>query len=350
MQKISIHLFGIRLFNIHLKPSPMWGRVLACALLLGAGGGVGLHAQSFGVVSVSVCNMRTEGDYDAGMATQGLLGMPVEILQDGGWLKVRTPEGYEAYVHNRSVTPMTRDGLSAWNTSPQVVVTALWAGVYQQPSEKSQIVGDAVATDRLRLTGTKGQFYHVAFPDGRTGYLSRKKADELTHWRRSLDNSPQAILATARRFVGIPYMWGGMSPKGMDCSGFVRTVLLCHDIIIPRDASQMATKGQRIDIFPSPSAEHADKPDFSHLQPGDLLFFGRKATADKPAHVSHVGFYLGNGRFIHSLGMVQEASLVETDPDYDAYNLGRLLWAQRVLPYVNKVPEMFTTDQSPMYK
>lgn len=307
--------------------------------------------RPYGVVTVSVCNMRTAGDYDAGMATQGVLGMPVEILETGSWLKVRTPEGYEAYVQNRSVQPMTRAELSAWNSAPQVVVTALWAGVYAKPNESSPFVGDVVATNRLRLLDTKGKFYHVAFPDGRTGYLSRKKADELNHWRSSLDNSVPAILATARSMIGIPYMWGGMSPKGMDCSGFVRTVLLCHDIIIPRDASQMAVKGQRIDIFPSPNGERADQqPDFSHLQPGDLLFFGRKATADKPAHVSHVGIYTGNQHFIHCLGLVQEASFNPADANYDAYDTGRLLWAQRVLPYINKVPELFTTDRSPFYK
>ena len=307
--------------------------------------------KGWGVITVSVCNMRTEADYDAGMATQGVLGMPVQILEDGSWLKVRTPEGYEAYVQNRSVQPMTRSELTAWNTAPQVVVTALWAGVYKQPNETSQLVGDAVATNRLRLISAKGSFYHVAFPDGRTGYLSKIRADRLTHWRKSLNNSAKAILATAKRFVGIPYMWGGMSPKGMDCSGFVRTVLLCHDIIIPRDASQMATKGQHIDIFPKLNDDSTNvKPDFSHLQPGDLLFFGRKATADKPARVSHVGIYTGHGRFIHCLGMVQEASFNGSDDNFDAYDLGRLLWAQRVLPFINKAPELFTTDRSPFYK
>lgn len=307
--------------------------------------------KGWGVVTVSVCNMRTEADYDAGMATQGVLGMPVQILEDGSWLKVRTPEGYEAYVQNRSVQPMTRSELTAWNTAPQVVVTALWAGVYKKPNETSQLVGDAVATNRLRLISAKGSFYRVAFPDGRTGYLSKIRADRLTHWRKSLNNSAKAILATAKRFVGIPYMWGGMSPKGMDCSGFVRTVLLCHDIIIPRDASQMATKGQHIDIFPKLNDDSTNvKPDFSHLQPGDLLFFGRKATADKPARVSHVGIYTGHGRFIHCLGMVQEASFNGSDDNFDAYDLGRLLWAQRVLPFINKAPELFTTDRSPFYK
>lgn len=307
--------------------------------------------KDWGIINVSACNMRVSGDYDAGMATQGVLGMPVKILEDGSWLKVENPDGYVAYVQHQSVYRMTREAVSQWNQSPQVVVTARWSGVYTRPSVKSQIVGDVVATNRLRLLDSKGKFFKVAFPDGRTGYLLKKDAEKLDKWRKHLDNSVSAILATAHQFIGIPYMWGGMSPKGMDCSGFVRTVLLCHDIIIPRDASQMATMGQHIELFNNANDSNAGgSPDFSRLLPGDLLFFGQKATSDKPAHVSHVGFYLGNGRFIHCLGMVRLASFNPSDTDFDSYDLNRLLWGQRVLPYVNKAPGLFTTDRSEFYR
>lgn len=303
-------------------------------------GGAAQDNSQWGIIDVSVCNMRTEGDYDAGMATQGLLGMPVKVLEDSSWMKVQTPEGYLAYVQNRSVYKVSRAQLSQWNSEPQVVVTALWGKVTSEPKDDAQIVGDVVMTDRLKLTGTKGKYFKVAFPDGRTGYLSKKVAQELGEWRSHLSHDVSDILATARTLIGIPYMWGGMSSKGMDCSGFVRTVLLAHDIIIPRDASQMAVKGQHIDIA----------PDFANLQPGDLLFFGKKATDSTKARVSHVGFYLGNKKFIHSLGMVQIASFNPADADYDAYDLGRLLWAQRVLPYINKEEGLFTTDKSDIYK
>ena len=297
-------------------------------------------AKDWGLFNVSVCNLRSEGDYNAGMESQGLMGMPLRIVQRQNWWQVEVPEGYRAWVHPSSVTQMSRDELSAWNNGPLIVITAIYSFIYSKPDTHSATISDIVASNRLMLLGTQGGFYRVQTPDGRQGYVLRTDADELKHWRKSLKNSAQDILNTARTLIGIPYMWGGMSTKGVDCSGFVRTTLLRHDIIIPRNASQMAVEGTHLDIA----------PDYSNLQPGDLLFFGTPATEDKQAHVSHVGFYTGNGRFIHSLGRVREASFMPTDADYDAYNLGRLLWAQRVLPFINRQPNLMTTDNNPFYK
>ena len=135
-------------------------------------------------------------------------------------------------------------------------------------------------------------------------------------------------------------MWGGTSPKGVDCSGFVRTTLYLHDIIIPRNASQQARTGERLEIA----------PDFSNLVPGDLLFFGSRGDESRPERVVHVAFYVGDGRFIHSSGFVREASLRPGDPDYDDYNRGRLLFAARVLPYINRQEGLFTTHRHPFYQ
>lgn len=295
---------------------------------------------NWGLINVSACNMRSQADYDAGMATQGLLGMPVRILEDGTWMHVETPEGYKSWVHNRTVHRVTREQLTQWNTKPMLVVTAQYATVLSQPRKNSLPVSDVVASDRLILLGKRGNYYKVAYPDGRIGYLQRNDGEEINAWRKKLSFKAEDILNTAKAMIGVPYMWGAMSTKGVDCSGFVRTVLLQHDIIIPRDAWQMSTKGKHIDIA----------PDFSNLEPGDLIFFGRKATMTEKAHVSHVAIYLGNKKFIHSLGMVQIASFDSNDPDYDEYDFNRLLWAQRILPYINKVPEMFTTDKCEYYK
>ena len=98
--------------------------------------------------------------------------------------------------------------------------------------------------------------------------------------------------------------------------------------------------GQHIDIA----------PDFSNLQPGDLVFFGRKATAECKERVVHVGIYIGGRRFIHSQGDVRISSFDPQDERFDEYNLGRLLFAARVLPSINKEKGLNTTDENPYYQ
>lgn len=326
-----------------------WGRLLSVSLLmmfamcgLAKDGSDSLTSDTtrWAIVNVSCCNLRTSGDYDAGMETQALLGMPIRVEQEGTWLKVRTPDEDPAWVLHSSVVMASIAQLERWNHSPQVVVTAIYGFVYEKPNRFSLPVSDVVASNRLKLLAKKGKFYHVEYPDGRRGYLPVSDAQPLKAWRKSLRKDARSIIATAKKLTGIPYMWGGTSTKGVDCSGFIRTVLLQHDIIIPRNASQQAKKGLHLDIA----------PDFGNLIPGDLVFFGRKATDEKPAHVSHVGMYIGNGKFIHSLGFVHVSSFFPEDPEYDEYNLNRLLWAQRILPFINKEEGLTTTDRNEYYR
>ncbi len=298
----------------------------------------GLGEETWGIVRNSVCNIRSAADYGAENVTQGQMGMPVRIIRKDKWLQVQTPDDYLGWVENAAIQRVTKTELEAWNKADKVVVTALWGQVFSLPSDKSQCVSDVVAGNRLRLLGKKGKYYHVAYADGRKGYISKSICMELDKWRRGLNNSAESILATGKSLIGVPYIWAGLSPKGVDCSGFVRTTLLLHDIIIPRDASQMCLKGDRIEIG-----------DFSQLQPGDLLFFGSRNEETGKERVSHVGFYMGNKRFIHSLGCVHENSFDPESDIYDEYNLNRLLFATRVLPYINKKPGLTTTDKNPYY-
>ena len=294
-----------------------------------------VSAQQWGVVDISVCNMRKTPDYDAEMVSQALLGTPVHVLRISeslGWPEIQSPDRYIGWVHKDAVTLMTQKEYHAWNRATKVVVTSLAGVVRDRPSRKGGTVSDVVAGDRLRYLGRKGTWLKVGFPDGRTGYLFRKDGMPESKWRRRLDCSPEAVLATARSMTGFPYLWAGMSPKGMDCSGFVRTVLFLHDIIIPRDASQQAPMGERIDRQ-------------EDLQPGDLVFFGNRQTG----RVSHVGFYLGEGRFIHSLGLVKVGSMDPSAPDYDAYNTGRYLFGARILPYIDRQEGLNTTLTNPFY-
>lgn len=298
-----------------------------------------LHGETRAVVNVSVCNLRTMPDFSAEMTTQALMGMPVRVLQRDGWYRVQTPDNYIAWVHPVGIRLMTNKELAVWNRADKVIVTEHFGFVYSQPDRTSQPVSDVVAGNRLKLEGTRGGFYRVSYPDGRIGYLEKRMAMPEAKWREALKQDAASIIHTAYSLMGIPYLWAGTSSKGADCSGFMRTILFLHDIIIPRDASQQAYTGEHIDIA----------SDFGNMQPGDLIFFGRKATSERKERVVHVGMYIGNKRFIHSQGDVHVSSFDSEDPLYDEYNLGRLLFAARVLPYINRMPQLNTTATNPYY-
>ena len=235
------------------------------------------------------------------MSTQALLGMPVKVLQYNGWYEIQTPDDYIGWVHRMVITPMSKERYDEWNRAEKIVVTSHYGFAYEKPDESSQ-------------------------PEA--------------EWRASLKQDVESIIETAYSMMGIPYLWAGTSSKGVDCSGLVRTVLFMHDIIIPRDASQQAYVGEHIDIA----------PDFSNVKRGDLVFFGRKATAERKEGISHVGIYLGNKQFIHALGDVHVSSMNPADQNYDEFNTKRLLFAVRFLPYINKEKGMNTTNKNPFYQ
>ncbi|MGN0999174.1 MAG: NlpC/P60 family protein [Faecousia sp.] len=92
----------------------------------------------------------------------------------------------------------------------------------------------------------------------------------------------QKIIATARQYLGVPYLWGGASPSGFDCSGFVQYVFGIHGITLPRTSQQQWTVGTSVSK--------------GSLIPGDLVFFADTYAAG----ISHLGIYIGDGQFIHS--------------------------------------------------
>ena len=296
-------------------------------------------AQEYGVVNISVCNLRRTADFDAEMVSQALLGTPVHVLaissNGNPWPQVQCPDGYTGWVHYAAVTRMSWEDYHAWNAAPKVVVTALFGTVHASPAQRSATVSDVVGGDRLKYLGKKGCWLQVEFPDGRTGWVHKTEAQTEADWRKQLDQRPEAILKTAQSMLGFPYLWAGMSPKGMDCSGFVRTVLFLHDIIIPRDSGPQSRTGVRLDSL-------------EDLEPGDLVFFGRWKEDGTP-RVSHVGFYLGDRRFIHSLGLVQIGSFDSSSPEYDAYNAGRYLFGVSILPFIDIHEGLNTTLTNPFY-
>ncbi len=156
-------------------------------------------------------------------------------------------------------------------------------------------------------------------PDGRTGFVLKADAAPYARWLAALRSDPASLVATARSLMGTPYLWGGTSTKGMDCSGFTKTVYLLHGLILPRDADQQAEAGVPVDAG----------ADFANLQPGDLLFFGRKAAPGQEEDIVHVGMWIGGREFIHESGRVRISSMDPAASNYEPYEQGRYVRARR---------------------
>lgn len=276
----------------------------------------------WGVIYNSVGNLYAEPRFDSELVTQGLLGTPVRISEvERGWRRVQTPDKYTGWI-NGAVTTMTKAELQQYLQNPKVIVTSLTASSRENTDDDYSPVSDLVAGNLLELKGAAGDFYLVVYPDGREACIRKSDAAETADWFKYSGISGENMVRTAYRFMGIPYLWGGTSPKGLDCSGFTKTVYFLHGILLPRDASQQALSGKLIDA----------SGDFSDALPGDLVFFGSKATGDvSKEKVVHVGIYIGNKRFIHASDYVRINSFDPSDTVYDAFNTNRYLRTKRIL-------------------
>lgn len=290
----------------------------------------GLGEMTFGVVDVSVANLRTAPANGAELGTQALLGTPLSILkQKGGWLYVQMPNRYLGWVDG-GVQRMTPEAQKTWRAGLKLIVTATGAEVRDTATAGGVPIADVVAGCILGLDGSDGDHYAVRFPDGRSGWLDRTVGEPLRDWLQRGDADGARLVATARRFLGVPYLWGGTSTKMMDCSGFTSTVYFLNGLLLPRDASQQVLVGQEVE----------PGKDFAQLQPGDLLFFGSRAEGGKPERVRHVAISLGGARFVHESVMVRYNSLDPKDSDYsDALRQG-LLHARRMLGSVPKLADL----------
>ena len=183
------------------------------------------------------------------------------------------------------------------------------------------MVSDLVAGDILELTAEQGNFYEIAYPDGRSAFVPKTDAKPYKTWLADLDVDGEELVMTGEKLMGLPYLWGGTSPKGVDCSGFTKTVYFLNGMVIPRDASQQVHTGVLVD----------STRNFENLVAGDLLFFGRPATDSTKERVIHVGMWIGDHKFIHSMGDVHISTMDTTATDFDEYNYNRYLRTKRIL-------------------
>lgn len=230
------------------------------------------------LINRSVVPMFRNPDSLSEHVSQALLGQTVvETLGLESWRQIQTPDGYEGWVASVALSEKPAGWAGEW-----AEVDDLWANLRAQPDSRLAPITQAPIGTHFPIVGRQEGWIGLLLPDGRHGWSESKRVLEVGARCPRPTRAP-ALIRTAKRFLGIPYLWGGKSPIGLDCSGFVQTVYRLHDVPLFRDAHQQATQGVDAAV---PAA-------------GDLAFFHGEVNKDR---ITHVAMMLTGERFIHAAG------------------------------------------------
>lgn len=288
-----------------------------------------LEGNVYGIVNLSVCNIRSKPHHWSELATQALLGTTLKVyksIERNSYFLVQTPDNYISWLDDDGLVLANEKEVKEWQQALKIIYTKHYGFTYSEADAGSQHVSDIVMGDMLKFLGEENDFYKVEYPDKRVAYIEKEKGMPYDKWLQSLNPTPENIVKTAKTLMGLPYLWGGTSTKAVDCSGFTKVVYFMNGIILERDASLQTHTGELVDT----------ENGFDNLQAGDLLFFGKKATADEKEKVTHVGIYIGDMEYIHASGRVKINSFDKTRDNYSEYRYNSFIRARRILTSIDK--------------
>jgi cell wall-associated NlpC family hydrolase len=259
------------------------------------------------VVLLPVANMYSKPSEDADVVSQAIYGSNVGVVErQEGWARIRTADDYTGWTPLGALLPG-----KAYAASGRVAeVASLFAHIYRERSVTEHAP--------LLTVPFESRLEVVAEPPGQARWLQVRLADGRSGWVQAgdiaFDAKPLGIpemIEFSKRFLGLPYTWGGTSSFGYDCSGFAQMLCRRRGIPMPRDAQPQA------DWSGAAPVERKD------LKPGDLLYFGGSAK-----RITHTGVYLGDGKFIDAT--TWQTPMVRIDDLNDAHWSGLLVAMRRV--------------------
>jgi hypothetical protein len=245
------------------------------------------------------------------IVSQVIMGAPVRIEEEADkYRRIYLEDRYRGWVAAEDLVP-------AWDQTDYLVtsIATLFADVFAAPDPHSEILTKLTVSARVCVAHRPecDHFVPVILPNREVGYihdvclnmthgaaqdqadlidLKTRKALDLEGLKRQIMQAVgQQAAKTAQRFVGTPYLWGGCTPFGLDCSGFVQLSYKLSGIQLLRDAYQQYAdkRFQRVD-----GGQGLDEQEWAA---GDLLVFSGR----KDLRPTHIGIALGDGRFIHAL-------------------------------------------------
>lgn len=263
-------------------------------------------------VASNVVNLYAEPTTASEMVSQDIQGAAVDVCEErDGFSRIATEDRYEGWLAQTLLAP-------DWHTPDhlQTSIATFFADVHRSPDPHSELLTKLVVTTRVAVAHRPEveDWVPIVLPDQQIGYVhrvclqmahangthgldlvdpkSRQALDIEVLKRQILAAVGEQAAQVARRFVGTPYLWGGCTPFGLDCSGFVQLCYKLSGVQLLRDAQLQFRDKRFVPAEPEWSLENAI------FQPGDLLAFSKR----EDAKITHIGLALGDGRFIHARG------------------------------------------------